>query len=79
MTKAGGIGYGMLLLAQVVGAGALIFLAANGHAPAWAGWTVGIVFAASFVIPEALGPIPVIVCLGALLWSIVILLSLAAA
>ncbi len=68
----------MLLLGQVIGAGALLYFAANGHAPAWAGWTVGIVFAASFVIPEALGPIPVIVCLGALLWSIVILLSLAA-
>ena len=65
----------LLLIGQIVAVVAFAALGVAGLVPAWAAWTVVLVFAASFLVPEALGPLPWMAAVVAAVWSIAIVVQ----
>ncbi len=61
-----------LYVGQIVAVVAFAALGVAGLVPAWAAWTVVLIFAASFLVPELLGPLPIVAAAVAAVWSIVV-------
>ena len=72
--------WGLLLFglygAQVVSVGGFIALAAAGRVPVAAAVVIGVVVGASFVVPELLGPLPLVAAGVAAVWAVVALAQL---
>ena len=60
---------------QIVSVVVFVSLAFAGFVPAWAGWTAGLIFAGSFVVPELLGPLPLVVAAVATVWSVAVVVE----
>ena len=62
--------------AQVVSIGGFMALAAAGLVPVAAAVVIGLVFGASFVVPELMGPLPFVAAGVAAVWALVALAQL---